>query len=72
MLKLSLDKLSQTLINALLTKKRQLEALNINELDEKHVRACLRNLSLLPDQLFFFSEFHKSIFQQNSIPSALK
>lgn len=53
MLKLSLDKLSLTLINALLTKKRQLEALNINELDEKHVRACLRNLSLLPDQLFF-------------------
>lgn len=53
MLKLSLDKLSLTLINALLTKKRQLEALNMNELDEKHVRACLRNLSLLPDQLFF-------------------
>lgn len=50
MLKLSLDKLSLTLINALLTKKRQLEALNMNELD---VRACLRNLSLLPDQLFF-------------------
>lgn len=53
MLKLSLDKLSLTLINALLTKKRQLEALNMNELDEKHVRACLRNLSSLPDQLFF-------------------
>lgn len=53
MLKLSLEKLSLTLINVLLTKKRWLKALNLNELDEKHVRACLRNLSLLPDQLFF-------------------
>lgn len=71
MLKLSLEKLSLTLINVLLTKKRWLKALNLNELDEKHVRACLRNLSLLPDQLFF-SVNSMSIFQQSSIPSALK